>query len=347
MTWSGTGTGTGLGSPAAVICGLGTAVPDTVVANEDICAHLAGVTPDWIASRTGITHRVRAGRHVSTADLAVQAGARALASCESTAVDVLVLATVTPDHRLPATAPEVAARLGLPGIPAFDLSAACTGLLYALGVAGTFLVTGTARQVLVVAADRLAHLTDPTDPATAPLFGDAAAALLLRRGTAGEPGALGPVLLGADGRHADALVVPHGGLMRMRGPETFHHAVTRMSEVSQQAVQAAGWSLADLDRFVPHQANARITAAVGRRLHLDEPRVLQHIERVGNTSAASIALTLATASADGRLRPGHRVLMAAFGAGLTWGAATVLWPGLNPPAHQVGSSPRQEKEAAR
>ncbi|MEH6373905.1 beta-ketoacyl-ACP synthase 3 [Streptomyces sp. KLMMK] len=330
------------GSPVAVICGLGTALADTVVANEEICAPMAGITADWIASRTGITHRVRAGRDVSTADLAVQAGARALASHEDTSVDVLVLATATPDQRLPATAPEVAARLGLPGIPAFDVAAACTGLLYAFGVANAFLVTGTARQVLVVAADRLAHLTDPTDPVCTPLFGDGAAALVLRRGTAEEPGALGPILLGADGGHADALVVPHGGFMRMRGPEMFHHAVTRMLQVSQQAVLAAGWSLEDLDRFVPHQANARITAAVGRRLRLDGQQVLQHIERVGNTSAASIALTLAAASADGRLRPGHRVLMTAFGAGLTWGATTVTWPDLNPAAHQVGSSPRQE-----
>lgn len=326
---------------AAVICGLGTALPDTVVANDEICDGL-GVTEDWISSRTGITHRVRAGRDVSTADLAVRAGAAALESGESTAVDVLVLATATPDHRMPATAPEVAARLGLPGIPAFDLAAACTGLLYALQVVSALVTSGTAARALVIAADRLSHLTDPADKVTAPLFGDGAAAMTVRRGPTDEPGALGPILLGADGRHADALVVPHEGYMRMQGPQTFQHAVTRMSEVSEQAVKAAGWSQADVDRFVPHQANARITAAVGRRLQLDGPRILQHIQRVGNTSAASIPLTLAHASSQGLLLPGHRVLMTAFGAGLTWGSTTVVWPDLTPSAGRPGVSPRQE-----
>lgn len=326
---------------AAVICALGTALPDTVVANEEICDGL-GVTTDWIASRTGITHRVRARRDTSTADLAVQAGAAAMESDGSAVVDILVLATATPDHRMPATAPEVAARLGLPGIPAFDLGAACTGLLYALQMVSALVTSETARRALIIAADRLSHLTDPGDKVTAPLFGDGAAAMMVRHGQADEPGALGPVVLGADGRHAGALVVPHDGFMRMRGPETFQHAVTRMSEVSEQAVKAAGWSLDDVDRFVPHQANARITAAVGRRLLLDEPRILQHIQRVGNTSAASIALTLAQALSQDRLRPGHRVLMTAFGAGLTWGSTTVVWPDLPPSPTGPGAPPRQE-----
>lgn len=333
--------GGGQVAPAAVICGLGTALPDTVVANEEVCADL-GVTADWIYARSGITHRARVAHGVSTADLAVQAGAQALRSCVGSAVDLLVLATITPDHRCPATAPEVAARLGLLGIPAFDLAAACTGLLYALAVAVGFVTSEQADQVLVIAADRIPHLTNPHDPMTAPFFGDGASAVLVRRGSSTESGAVGPILLAADGRHADVIVVPHTGFMSMRGAEAARHAVACMAEVAEQAMRAAGWNRADVDRFVPHQANARITAAVGRRLGLDERRVLQHIQRVGNTSAASIPLTLAQALTDGRLLPGHRVLIAAFGAGLTWGATTVVWPNLGPPVHRTGLSSQQE-----
>ncbi|MBB4771915.1 3-oxoacyl-[acyl-carrier-protein] synthase-3 [Actinomadura catellatispora] len=297
--------------------------------NEDICGGL-GVSAAWIRSRTGIASRARAAHGVSTADLAVQAGARALRTGDGGRVDALVLATITPDHRCPATAPGVAARLGLPGIPAFDLAAACTGLLYALQVAAGFIAARTARRVLIIAADRIPSLVNPQDRATAPLFGEGAAALVVRAGERGAPGALGPIMLAADGRDGSAIVAPHGGFLTMRGPETFQQAVTRMSEASVSAAEAAGWRLADVDRFVPHQANARITAAVVRQLELEDSQALQFIEQVGNTSAASIPLTLAQASADGRLLPGHRVLMTAFGAGLTWGAATVVWPALSP-----------------
>lgn len=329
------------GGPSAVICGLGAVLPDVTVSNAEICEEL-GVTEEWIFSRTGIAHRARASRDVSTADLAAQAGARALKSCGDGSVDALVLATVSSDQRCPATAPEVAARLGLAGIPAFDITAACTGLLYALQVADGFLACQAADRVLVIAADRIPHLTDPADPMTTPLFGDGAGAMVVRGGASSEPGALGPILLGADAGHADAIVIPHGGFLKMRGRKTFQHAIDRMSDVSERAVQAAEWDLQDIDCFVPHQANARITAAVGRRLGIDEHRVLQNIERVGNTSAASIPLTLAQALADGRLRAGHRILMTAFGAGLTWGAATVVWPALNERSLQPSSVPRQE-----
>lgn len=313
---------------AAVICGLGVALPDLRVSNDEMCGGL-GVSADWIRARTGITARARAGQGFSTADLAVQAGESALASAAGGAVDALILATITPDHRCPATAPAVAARLDLPGIPAFDLAAACTGLLYALQVAAGLIAAQAARRVLVIAADRIPSLTDPHDPVTAPLFGDGAGALVVRAGADTDPGALGPVLLAADGRDTSMITAPHGGFLTMRGPETFQHAVTRMSETAQDAAASAGWRLADVDHFVPHQANARITAAVRRRLGLAESHVLEFIEQVGNTSAASIPLALAHASAVGALRPGHRVLMAAFGAGLTWGATTLVWPAMN------------------
>jgi 3-oxoacyl-[acyl-carrier-protein] synthase III len=315
--------------PAAVICGLGSALGDRRVLNEEICAGL-GVSAEWIRSRTGIASRARAAAEVTTGDLAVQAGRRALASSGSSHADAVILATITPDHRCPATAPGVAARLDLPGIPAFDLAAACTGLLYALSLTAGLINLGEAERILVIAADRIPSLIDPDDRITAPLFGDAAAALVVRAGEYAEPGALGPVVLAADGREGSVIVAPHGGFLAMRGPQTFQHAVTRMTEAAHAAVAAAGWTLADVDHFVPHQANARITAAVGRRLGLDDERVLQHIEQVGNTSAASIPLTFTQASATGRLKAGDQVLMAAFGAGLTWGAATVVWPDLNP-----------------
>lgn len=312
-------------SPAAVLCGLGTAPGELLVPNAEISSRL-GVADDWIVTRTGIVERRRAGADTSTADLAVRAAEAALNSAGTGTVDVLVLATVTPDHRIPATAPAVAARLGLHGIGAFDIAAACTGLPYALQVAKGFMATGAARRALVITVDRISHLTDPHDRTTAALFGDGAAAVVLRAGEPGEAGAVGPVILGSDGRHADAVVVPHGEFMRMRGREVFQHAVTRMSEAAEQAAAAAGWSLGDVDRFVPHQANARITDAVARRLHFDGGRVLENIAHLGNTSGASILFTLARAASDCALRPGHRVLLAAFGAGLTWGATTLIWP---------------------
>ncbi|MFF2374918.1 beta-ketoacyl-ACP synthase 3 [Streptomyces xiamenensis] len=312
-------------APAAVLCGLGTAQAELVVSNAEIAGRL-GVTEDWISTRTGIIERRRAGAGTSTADLAVRAATAALTSARTRTVDVVILATATSDHRTPATAPAVAARLGLGSIPAFDIAAACTGLPYALQVAKGIVADGAAQQVLVITVDRMSHLTDPDDRTTAALFGDGAAAVVIRRGQRGEPGAVGPVILGADGRHADAVVIPHGQFMRMRGRELFQHAVTRMSQAAEEAAAAAGWSIGDVDRFVPHQANARITEAVARRLHLDGTQVLNNIAHLGNTSAASILFALAQAAADGQLRPGHRVLLAAFGAGLTWGATTLTWP---------------------
>ncbi|WP_308013495.1 beta-ketoacyl-ACP synthase 3 [Streptomyces beigongshangae] len=332
-------------APAAVVlCGLGTAEADTIVSNSEVGGRL-GVPADWITSRTGITQRICASAGTSTADLAVRAAAAALESAGKRDADVVIVATATPDHRMPATAPAVAARLGLTGIAAFDIAAACTGLLYALQVAHGFIACAAAQRALVIAVDRLSHLTDPEDPVTAPLFGDGAAALVVRRGHADEPGALGGVLLGADGRYADTLVVPHGKFMRMQGQKVFQHAVTRMSQAAEQAAAAAGWSVRDVDRFVPHQANARITAAVGRRLGFDGSRVLENISLLGNTSAASIPFALAHAARGGALHPGHRVLLAAFGAGLTWGATTLTWPDV--PCVTDRPDPSHRLEAAR
>uniref|UniRef100_UPI002FDC4284 beta-ketoacyl-ACP synthase III n=1 Tax=Streptomyces sp. IBSBF 2950 TaxID=2903528 RepID=UPI002FDC4284 len=315
--------------PAAVLCGLGAVLPPRAVPNAELCAEL-DTNDDWIRTRTGILERRIAAPGVSTEDLAAAAATQAVESSGISDVDAVVLATTTPDHLMPATAPSVAARLGLTGTAAFDVAAVCTGFVYALATAAGLIATRMARTVLVVGADRMSRLPDPGDRTTRPLFADGAGAVVLRAGDTAEPGVLGPMVLGSDGTHRDLLVVPHGGHMQMQGPDLFRHAVDRMSAVTRQAVQLAGWCLTDVDRVVPHQANSRITAAVGRHLEIAADRRVQNIEYVGNTGAASIPLALAQASADGTLRPGHRVCLTAFGAGLTWGATTLTWPDLKP-----------------
>ncbi|MGX2995398.1 beta-ketoacyl-ACP synthase III [Streptomyces sp. JNUCC 64] len=315
------------GGSAAVVCAVGAALPPHVVANADLTAHL-DTTDEWIRSRTGISQRHVAGADLSTADLAVRAGAQALADGEPVTAEALVVATTTPDRCCPATAPAVATRLGLTGIPAYDLAAGCTGFLYALATAAGLIATSTVRTALVIGADRLAALPNPEDRTTVPLFGDGAGALLLRGGSADEAGALGPVVLGSDGTGADLIRASRPGALHMDGSEVFRHAVERMSTASRQAATAAGWELGDIDRLIPHQANSRITAFAARRLGIPDDRQLSDIAETGNTGAASIPLLLARSTADGRLKPGHRTLLTAFGAGLTWGATTLTWPGL-------------------
>ncbi|MEU9719879.1 beta-ketoacyl-ACP synthase III [Streptomyces sp. NPDC047976] len=312
----------------AVVCGVGAALPPALVSNADLTARL-DTTDEWIRSRTGIAQRHTAGADLSTEDLAVQAAAQALASSAPVRVEALVVATTTPDRCCPATGPAVASRLGLAGIPAYDLAAGCTGFLYALATASGLITAGTAQTVLVIGADRLACLPDPEDRTTVPLFGDGAGAVVLRGGSAGDEGALGPVVLGSDGTLADLIRASHPGALHLEGAEVFRHAVARMSAASLKAARAVGWNMEDVDRLVPHQANARITGFVARRLGVPDDRHLSNVERVGNTGAASIPLLLAQAAADGRLKPQHRVLLTAFGAGLTWGATTLIWPNLS------------------
>ncbi|RKN08917.1 beta-ketoacyl-ACP synthase III [Streptomyces radicis] len=316
----------GVGGRAAVVCGVGAALPPHIVSNADLTARL-DTTDEWIRSRTGIARRHVAGKDLSTTDLAVRAAAQALADGEPVTVEALVVATTTPDRCCPATAPAVATRLGLTGIPAYDLAAGCTGFLYALATAAGLIAAGTAQTALVVGADRLAALPAPGDRTTVPLFGDGAGAVVLRHGSADEAGALGPVVLGSDGTGADLIRASCPGALHMDGGDVFRHAVDRMSTASRQAAIAAGWDLADVDRLVPHQANSRITAFVARQLGVPDDRQLSTIAETGNTGAASIPLLLARSAADGHLERGHRTLLTAFGAGLTWGATTLTWPG--------------------
>jgi 3-oxoacyl-[acyl-carrier-protein] synthase-3 len=320
---------------AAVICGAGSWLPPRVVTNAELCGRL-DTSDEWIFSRTGISARRVAGAGLLTSDLAVEAAARALKSAGGGEVQALVLATTTPDRPCPATAPTVAARLGLTGIAAFDVSAVCSGFLYGLGAGAGFIAAGLAERVLVVAAETFTALLDPDDRTTVPVFGDGAGAVVLRRGSAAEPGAVGRVLLGSDGGGSELITVEPGGsrqqtgYFRMRGREVFRHAVERMTAAARAAAGEAGWDLADVDRVVAHQANARITAAAARSLGIPLDRWAQNIGEVGNTAGASVPVLLAQAAESGFLAAGHRVLLTAFGGGLTWGAATVVWPELEP-----------------
>lgn len=318
---------TGVTGVAAVVCGIGAWVPPHVVTNDDLARRL-DTSDEWIRSRTGIRQRHVVPPGMSTADLAVEAGGRALKSAGLSTVDTVILATTTPDRPCPATAPEVASRLGLTGTAAFDVSAVCTGFLYALASGAGLLAAGVADRVLVIGAEAFTTLLDPTDRGTVAVFGDGAGALVLRAGSPDEPGALGGFHLGSDGTLADLITVRPGGYFTMDGRTVFAHAVNRMTESATAALASAGWRLEQLDRIVAHQANLRILHAVADQLDLDHDRVVVHLDRVGNTAGASIPLALDHANATGALGPGQRVLLAAFGGGATWGATTLVWPAL-------------------
>jgi 3-oxoacyl-[acyl-carrier-protein] synthase III len=329
-----------LGGRAAVITGAGAYLPPRVVTNHDLEAGL-DTSDEWIRQRVGIVTRHMVDPGTATSDLAVEAGSRALASAGRGDVDAVVLATTTPDHPCPATAPDVAARLGLNGVAAFDVAAVCTGFLYGLATASGLIAAGNADRVLLIAADAFTTIIDPGDRNTAVVFGDGAGAVVLRAGEPDEPGAIGPIVLGSDGTLSQVIQVPAGGsrqrsgtlpaepgdeFFHMSGRETYRHAVTRMTAASRQAVERAGRRMEDIDRFAAHQANARILTAVAERLGIPEDRRLSNIDRVGNTGVASIPLLLAHSAADGRLAAGHQVLLTAFGGGLAWGATTLVWP---------------------
>lgn len=328
------------GIPAAVIAGLGAWLPPIRISNDDLAARL-DTSDEWIRRRTGIVQRHRVGQNMSTCDLATEAGRRALMAAADRSVDALVLATTTPDRLCPGSAPEVASRLELTGIAAFDVAAVCTGFLYGLATAAGLIAGGTAERVLLIGAETFSSIINPNDRATAVIFGDGAGAMVLRAGDPDELGAVGPCVLGSDGEHCDLIRVEAGGsrqratgfpgkpgdeFFQMDGRETYRHAVKRTVEAAQEALDRAGWTATEVDKFVAHQANARIVSAVGNRIGIVEDRWLCNIDRVGNTAAASIPILLAESAAVGTLKPGDRTLLAGFGGGLTWGASTTRWP---------------------
>jgi 3-oxoacyl-[acyl-carrier-protein] synthase-3 len=318
-------------------------VPPQIVTNQALVARLK-TSDEWIYTRTGIKQRHVAGRDLATGDLAVEAGRRALRSAANRGVvgaDMVVLATVTPDHPCPATAPEVATRLGLGHVPAFDVSAVCTGFVYALGVAAGAIAGGLATRVLVIGAETFTTILNPADRDTAVIFGDGAGAVVLRAGEADEPGALRGFDLGSDGELRNLITIPDGGSRQrtsgrpadpaasyftMQGKEVFKHALQRMAFSTQAVLQRTGWAIGDVDWLVGHQANVRILHAIADQIGLVRDKVVINIDRVGNTCAASIPLALTDFA--GTIKAGDRVVLTAFGGGLTWGSTALVWPEL-------------------
>ncbi|MER5642131.1 beta-ketoacyl-ACP synthase 3 [Kitasatospora sp. NPDC002227] len=335
---------------------MGASLPPRSVSNQEVIAlgDLA-TTDDWLRTRTGILRRRRADDEVSTGDLAVAAATAALHSAPGHRPDLLLLATTTPDRRCPATAPEVAQRLGLGTAPAFDLSAVCSGFLYGLITAAALVRAGACAAPLVVAAEKYSTIIDPYDRDTAALFGDGAGAVLLAAGEPEEPGAVLHTDWGSDGAGADLITIAAGGArapypdppgdppgdrpggpptppprpdryFRMRGREVYAEAVQRMTRSARAVLAASGWPGGSVEAFVGHQANQRILDAVADRLAVPREHRFGNIQEVGNTAAASIPLALAEVLATGAVRPGARTLLTAFGGGLTWASVTLNWP---------------------
>ncbi|MEC4590730.1 MULTISPECIES: beta-ketoacyl-ACP synthase III [Nitrospirillum] len=318
----------------SVIVGCGSYLPARVVTNDDL-AKMVDTSDEWITQRTGIRSRHIAAEGEMTSDLALAAARAALAhgNVAVDELDLIVLATATPDQTFPATAAKVQAALGMTRGAAFDVQAVCSGFIYALSVADNFIKAGQARTVLVIGAETFSRILDWNDRATCVLFGDGAGAVVLRaeegEGTAADRGILS-THLHSDGRHHDLLYVDGGpsstqtvGHVRMAGQEVFKHAVVNLAEVVGEALEANGLTPADLNWLVPHQANRRIIENTGRKLKMDPARVVMTVDHHGNTSAASIPLALCEAVADGRIQRGELVLLEAMGGGFTWGAALV------------------------
>jgi 3-oxoacyl-[acyl-carrier-protein] synthase III len=311
----------------AALLSVGAALPERTVANDEIAARL-GKTDEWIYTRTGIRERRHAGPKERLNAVAAAASRDALerAGVVAAALDLVVVGTLTADDRMPNAAAVLAHDLGAANAATVEVNAACSGFLIALSVATAQIEAGRAERALVVGADFVSRITDPHSKLTAMLFADGAGAVVLGATPAGA-GRVGPILMRADATAPEYLYLSRAGgaTIEMDGHETFKHAVNRMAEVTREVVEAAGLTLDAIDLFVYHQANARIVKAVGERLELDEARVVDCIERIGNMSAASVPYALDVARQDGRLRDGALVLMSAFGGGFTWGGALVEW----------------------
>lgn len=327
------------GKVRAGIAGLGVGIPNEVVTNHDLEKRI-DTTDEWIVTRTGIRERRIAPPEVATSDLAAQAAVQALQNAGRAAeeVDLIVVATATPDMPWPSTACLVQAKIGATRAAAFDLNAVCSGFVYALWTASQAVETGAYRCVLVIGADILSRQVNWEDRATCVLFGDGAGAVVLT--PVEEPYGVLSGVLGADGTGAPLLHVPAGGTreplsaeviaqkrhtIQMRGREVFKFAVTIMGEVSMQALEQAGIAPEEVSLFIPHQANIRIIQAAAERLNLPMERVFVNVDRYGNTSAASIPIALYEAWVSGRLQKGDVVVVVGFGAGLTWGACVIRW----------------------
>ena len=315
----------------SVVVGTGSALPKRRVDNEEL-AQQVDTSDQWIVERTGIRSRYIAGEGETTASLATDAARAALenAGIDSTEVDLIVLATATPDQTFPSSATKVQAALGINDCVAFDVHAVCTGFLYAVSVADAMIRAGTGRTALVIGAETFSRILDWEDRTTCVLFGDGAGALVLRA-EEGERGILA-TKLHADGRHNDLLFVDGGpsttgtvGKLRMKGREVFRHAVVNLADVLNEVLTATGLKAEDVDWVVPHQANARILDATAKKLGLPSEKVVVTVDRHANTSAASVPLALDTAVKDGRIKRGDIVVLEAMGGGFTWGAAVLRY----------------------
>ena len=320
----------------SVVLGCGSYLPNQVLTNADL-AQKVDTSDEWIVQRTGIHERRIAAAGELTSDMATRAARAALAHAhvDAQSIDLIVLATSTPDNTFPATAVSVQANLGITGGAAFDLQAVCSGFVYALGTADALLQTGAFKRALVIGAETFSRLLDWSDRTTCVLFGDGAGAIVLEAqdqpGQRNDRGVL-TVRLRSDGRHKSKLYVDGGpsstgtvGHLRMEGREVFRHAVAMITDVVEDAFRTTGFTVADIDWFIPHQANKRIIDGSAHKLGIAPTKVVSTVDRHGNTSAASIPLALADAVADRRVKRGDLLLLEAMGGGFTWGAALLRW----------------------
>jgi 3-oxoacyl-[acyl-carrier-protein] synthase III len=315
----------------AAVLGTGSALPVRRVSNAEL-SETVDTTDEWIVERTGIRFRHIAGEGETTATLAAAAAGKALAAAglEASAIDLIIVATATPDQTFPASATRVQHMLGIADCVAFDVAAVCSGFLYAVSVAESMIRSGSAQRALVIGAETFSRILDWEDRGTCVLFGDGAGAIVL--GACEDGRGVLSARLHADGRYNDLLYVDGGpsttgtvGKLRMKGREVFRHAVTNLAAVMGEALDAAGLATADVDWVVPHQANARILDATAKKLGLDPAKVVVTVADHANTSAASVPLALDTAVRDGRIKPGDIVVLEAMGGGFTWGAAVLKW----------------------
>jgi 3-oxoacyl-[acyl-carrier-protein] synthase-3 len=320
----------------ALVAGCGGYLPSRIVTNAELAQRIE-TSDEWIAQRTGIRERRVVADGELTSHIAIKSAETALAQAglAGNDVDLIVLATSTPDETFPATATRVQAAIGMTRGAAFDVQAVCSGFVFAFAVADNFIRLGQVRTALVIGAETFSRILDWTDRTTCVLFGDGAGAVVLTAGEGNgskeDRGVLSTHVF-SDGRYHDMLYVDGGpsstqttGYLRMEGREVFRHAVVKLAEAVDAAIAANGITASDIDWLVPHQANRRIIDGMGHRLGLPPDKVVLTIDRHANTSAASIPLALAEAVGDGRIRPGHLVLLEAMGGGFTWGSALVRW----------------------
>jgi 3-oxoacyl-[acyl-carrier-protein] synthase-3 len=329
---------------ASSIIGTGRYLPERIVTNDDI-SKLVDTSDEWIKTRTGIRERRIARPDEATSDMAAAAARNAIESASIDVEDIglIVVATVTPDMFFPSTACLVQKKIGATNAVCFDISAACSGFLYALQVARHFINTGNRTTALVIGAEKLSSLINWQDRNTCVLFGDAAGAVIIRRAEESDKEAPGRVLstvMGTDGNLTDLLKVPGGGsacpitpenvasrpnTIHMEGRETFKHAVTRMCQAAEQALELAGLTAKDVSMVIPHQANARIITAIAERLGLPPEKTFMNLDKYGNTSAATIPVALDEAHRQGVIKRGDVLLLVAFGGGFTWASSVVRW----------------------